>query len=124
MGVGGVSLAARHGQCGQAQKANAIRGAQIFSLLCELASDQRQPTRADPPDIFSLFFVLLSCLSSSCSDSCILTSSCFASTYCSLIELNSHISAATPPPAPQIYIEQQPAAADAPLPIHATGIIS
>jgi hypothetical protein len=32
--VGGGSLAARHGQCGQAQKANAIRGGdQIFSLL-------------------------------------------------------------------------------------------
>jgi hypothetical protein len=35
--------------------------------------------------------------------SCALTSSCFASTYCSFIELNGHISAATPPPAPQIY---------------------
>ena len=50
---------------------------------------------------FLSFFVLLSCLASSCS--CILTSSCFASTYCPFIESNRHISAATPPPAPQIY---------------------
>jgi hypothetical protein len=44
------SLAARHGQCGQAQKANAIRGGeQIFSLLCELANDNRP---AGPPGSF------------------------------------------------------------------------
>ena len=55
-----VSLAARHGQCGQAQKANAIRGgAQIFSLLCELASDQRQPTRRPPGYLFSFLCLAL-----------------------------------------------------------------
>ena len=55
-----VSLAARHGQCGQAQKANSIRGsADVFSLLCELASDQRQPTRRPPGYLFSFLCLAL-----------------------------------------------------------------
>jgi hypothetical protein len=77
-------------------------GAQIFSLLSELASDQRQPTHRPSGYLFSfLCLALLPCFFF-CSWG-ILTSSCFASTYCSFIELNRHLSATTPPPAPEIY---------------------
>ena len=126
--VGGVSLAAAWGSVAR-RKEHAI-GRRKYFLLCELAiATRNKPQTTTGPSTlrmsFLSFFVLLSCLASSCS--CILTSSCFASTYCSFIESNRHISAATPPPAPQVYRTTamiKPAAADASLSIHATGIIS
>ena len=58
-GIGACPLPRGMGSVARRKKQTRFGAAQIFSLLCELASDQRQPTRRPPGYLFSFLCLAL-----------------------------------------------------------------